>query len=235
MQYRGYDCYGIAYYEQNKLVVKKHLGPIVNVNLKSDSNIAIGHTRWATHGSVNLENTHPITYKDFSIVHNGIIANVIELKEKILSFPWSSETDTEVILALLSEHQMSLVALQNVFDQLKGSFAFVIMWNKKIYFGRKGVTPLYIIKAKQTIDIISDISAIDSLGDLYAISVEDGQIGMVEDMEITMLPESVFQIKNFKNQKRVQRKYDSWFEEEFFSQPSKIVEALSEDVEWPTL
>ena len=65
----------------------------------NDTSIALGHTRWATHGNVNIENAHPIISENKVVVHNGIIENYLELKEKLLSekFNLKAKIDTEVI------------------------------------------------------------------------------------------------------------------------------------------
>ena len=107
LQYRGYDSCGVAYYN-NGFKINKALGTLDNLPKTLDNipHIAFGHTRWATNGEVNIENTHPhISYnKEFIIVHNGIIKNAEQIKEKLINMgiQFYSDTDTEVIVNLLS-------------------------------------------------------------------------------------------------------------------------------------
>ncbi|MEX2007183.1 MAG: glutamine--fructose-6-phosphate transaminase (isomerizing), partial [Candidatus Levyibacteriota bacterium] len=86
LEYRGYDSWGIAVKKDKKLLVDKHVGKIgqARVNLPK-SNLAIGHTRWATHGGVTVENSHPHLdcKKEIAVVHNGIVENFQELKARL--------------------------------------------------------------------------------------------------------------------------------------------------------
>ena len=87
LEYRGYDSAGIVLNINNKLEIFKDVGRIANLEnqiagKKLESNIGMGHTRWATHGKPSHENSHPQTYTDgtIAVVHNGIIENYMELK-----------------------------------------------------------------------------------------------------------------------------------------------------------
>jgi len=110
MEYRGYDSVGIATGSNNKLIIKKGVGKVseVNTNLGLDQlhgSIGIGHTRWATHGKVTTKNAHPHLSNSgkIAIVHNGIIENFEELKSNLQNkgYKFQSETDTEVIANLI--------------------------------------------------------------------------------------------------------------------------------------
>ncbi|MGP8337057.1 MAG: glutamine--fructose-6-phosphate transaminase (isomerizing) [Methanosarcinaceae archaeon] len=109
LEYRGYDSAGICVLDDSlQLRIYKTTGKIADLESILPGNIGgsigIGHTRWATHGQPNTENSHPHLSGDIAVVHNGIIENYLELKEKLIKcgYVFKSETDTEVIAHLLN-------------------------------------------------------------------------------------------------------------------------------------
>ncbi len=111
LEYRGYDSWGVAWKDGNALTARKKIGKISGVNgreLCENSSIAIGHTRWATHGGVTEMNAHPHLSEDntVAVVHNGIVENYQELKKELKAKGHSflSETDTEIIPHLIEEY-----------------------------------------------------------------------------------------------------------------------------------
>ncbi|MAG18234.1 MAG: glutamine--fructose-6-phosphate transaminase (isomerizing) [Candidatus Diapherotrites archaeon] len=134
LEYRGYDSWGIAYPTNNEFSVEKKTGHISNSNpVFSDSSIAIGHTRWATHGNVSERNAHPHLSMDgkIALVHNGIVENFAELKKSLLekNYAFKSDTDSEIIVNLIQEKMKS----ENSFEEavrkslleIDGSYAIV--------------------------------------------------------------------------------------------------------------
>lgn len=110
LEYRGYDSWGVAWKQDGALSVKKEIGKISGVNgreLSEHCSLAIGHTRWATHGGVTVENAHPHLNEDktIAVVHNGIVENYQELRDdlKAKGHIFISQTDTEVIPHLIEE------------------------------------------------------------------------------------------------------------------------------------
>src|SRR3990172_8102459 len=106
LSYRGYDSWGVGVWKDDRVVVHRSVGDVTKAApLDLQSSCVIGHTRWATHGSVSVSNAHPHTSSDGSIavVHNGIIENFREVKCDLESkgFVFVSETDTEIIPHLI--------------------------------------------------------------------------------------------------------------------------------------
>ena len=153
LEYRGYDSSGIAIINKNKIDIKRAIGKIVNLEekIKKDtsfaSDIAIGHTRWATHGKASENNAHPHKSfcENFAIVHNGIIENYDKIKKELIKqgYEFKSETDTETVVNLMSYNFAMLKNLNDAFfktiKELEGSFAIAIIYNKekKIFFAKK--------------------------------------------------------------------------------------------------
>lgn len=138
LEYRGYDSAGVGVYNGKEIVVRRRVGKIANLEgmLAEETipgTVGIGHTRWATHGVPADNNAHP--HQDcnhrFAVVHNGIIENYLDLKEKLQmqGCKFTSETDTEVLPNLLAAAYDGDLrrAAQRVGAQLKGSYATVFL------------------------------------------------------------------------------------------------------------
>ncbi len=136
LEYRGYDSCGISTFE-SYLEIKKDRGMISEVDqavrfLEMKGGVGIGHTRWATHGPPSKDNSHPHLdcSGEIAIVHNGIISNYLELKQRLVDagHNFSSETDSEVLAHLIEEgHNRNGLeeAVLNALKNVKGSFALL--------------------------------------------------------------------------------------------------------------
>ena len=140
LEYRGYDSCGVAVIHNGKIDLRKNIGGIDDVNLKErldqmQGKIGIAHTRWATHGGVTQENAHPhlSANRKFAVVHNGIISNYQQLRERLLSegVCFDSLTDTEVFVNLLEKSYTECNDLEQAFlaalQQIEGSFSIVML------------------------------------------------------------------------------------------------------------
>ena len=195
LEYRGYDSAGIAYITDNKLKVIKEKGKIVNLKEKVDLNIkstlGIGHTRWATHGEPSKENSHPHTVNKFTVVHNGIIENYLELKDTLLKngYTFNSTTDTEVACAyidyLYKEEKDILKTLNKATKIFRGSYALGIICIDdldNLYAVRK-TSPLIIAKGDGENYIASDVPAILKYTNKYML-LDDNEIAKISVSDI---------------------------------------------------
>jgi glucosamine--fructose-6-phosphate aminotransferase (isomerizing) len=166
LEYRGYDSAGIAVSDNNGIEVYKEKGRIVELekDLPEISGfIGIGHTRWATHGKPNKVNAHPHTSGNIAVVHNGIIENYQELKEKLTKYGYEfvSETDTEALAHLVKYYYRNNLtdAVISALKDIKGSYAIAVLSGSELVAARKD-SPLVIGLGEGENFIASDIPAI---------------------------------------------------------------------------
>jgi len=186
LEYRGYDSAGIALFdEKSKVHFIKTVGKVAALRkICTDdpitSHCGIGHTRWATHGGVTGENTHPHIVGRVTMIHNGIIENYHQLTEKYhLENRLSSQTDTEVAAAVLNEIYTGdpIAAIRELLEQLEGSYAFCIMFEDhsgEIYAVRN-VSPLVAAYTGSGAMIASDLTALLPYSRKYFV-VPEGKI-----------------------------------------------------------
>lgn len=190
LEYRGYDSAGIAFINNKNIEIIKEKGKIVNLKDKIDfnilSNLAIGHTRWATHGEPSKTNSHPHSCGKFTIVHNGIIENYIELKEELLNngYNFKSTTDTEIAVSYIDyvykTEKDILKTLNKVTKIFRGSYALGIICSDELnslYAVRK-TSPLIIAKGNDENYISSDVPAILNYTNKY-ILLDDYEIAKI--------------------------------------------------------
>ncbi|MCY4459189.1 MAG: glutamine--fructose-6-phosphate transaminase (isomerizing) [Albidovulum sp.] len=172
LEYRGYDSAGIATIHSGKLSRRRSIGKITDLSdiVANDplaGNTGIGHTRWATHGRATLENAHPHRAGGVAVVHNGIIENYLEIRERLseLGYSFESETDTEAV-ATLCQHQLSAgmspcEAATETIGMLTGAFALCFLFEGSedfIFAARKG-SPLAIGHGDGEVFLASDAYA----------------------------------------------------------------------------
>ena len=174
LEYRGYDSAGLSLFNNRYRVYdvfkdEGRVSKLVESTKNAEfSNIGIGHTRWATHGKVNKENSHPhySQTRRFIIVHNGVIENYQQLKDQYLrNSTFVSETDTEVIAQLIETFSQTLnveTAITTTLKLLHGSYALLVLDSndpEKIY-AAKYKSPLLIGEGEDGITIASDLMAL---------------------------------------------------------------------------
>lgn len=172
LEYRGYDSAGLAYVENKKIIIKKRVGRVSNLEKEIDynkkANIGIAHTRWATHGKVSKINSHPHKQGNIVLVHNGIIENYLELKEDLVSkgYKFVSQTDTEVLAAFIDYYMKKnkKEIFKIIKEKIIGSYAIIFIDKEepsKLYVTKKD-SPLIIGKEEHGFKIASDIAALNS-------------------------------------------------------------------------
>lgn len=197
LEYRGYDSAGIAYLKESKINIEKEAGRIKNLKDKLDledkSNLAIGHTRWATHGIPTRTNAHPHQVGKFTMVHNGIIENYLTLKEELLknNYTFKSDTDTEIACAYLDylykQKKDILKSLQKLIQVIKGSYAFGIICedDKDHLYALRSSSPLIIALGQDENYIASDVPAILKYTNKYLI-LENYEIAKISNDNVTI-------------------------------------------------
>ncbi len=183
LEYRGYDSFGFAYAVPGAgLEVYRStdfLQP-TGVQLPSAQTV-VGHTRWATHGAVSIENCHPhldVTGR-FALIHNGVVDNFLKLKQTLIEqgHHFHSETDSEVILKLiatnLDQGSSRLAAVAGARQQLQGRNTFVCLFEDGEIIAVKKGSPLVVGRAADQLFIASDILAFGHLGQAFVAMGED--------------------------------------------------------------
>ena len=178
LEYRGYDSAGVAVYNDNKKQIEmvkakgrlKTLSDKINGGKALKGTCGIGHTRWATHGEPSEVNAHPHTSDDGEVVavHNGIIENYAELKQKLLSkgYGFYSQTDTEIATKLIDyyyhKYNDPVIAMERFIFHARGSYAIAVIFKNyphEIYAARKD-SPMIIGVSDGASYLASDVPAI---------------------------------------------------------------------------
>ena len=202
LEYRGYDSSGIVTVSDNRLHLTKKKGRLQVLRDELEQHplrghLALGHTRWATHGAPSDVNAHPHTDEksEFAIVHNGIIENYMELKHDLQEkgHHFLSDTDTEVIAHLLAEYDTGnlLDTVYEVKKHLQGAYALGIVSKNEpdTLIAVRKESPLIIGIGKEENFIASDIPAIlEHTRDVYFI--ENGEVVVLTKDNVTIFDEN---------------------------------------------
>jgi len=244
LEYRGYDSAGIVTISENQdATLLRAKGKITNLaekiskNRKKD-NIGIGHTRWATHGEPSEKNAHPHQSGDLFLVHNGIIENYKELKTKLPNHKFESETDTEVLVALIdSFYHDGKYPLEDATVQalklVRGTYGIAVVSRKnpeKIVVARSG-SPLIIGVGEDETFVASDASALVGYTK-HAIYLSDGEVAVITKNSIkvkTLDAEPVSaKVEEIQTDLSAIQKggYDHFLLKEIMDQPNSLKETL---------
>ena len=250
LEYRGYDSAGIAVRNESTgdIQIIKAKGRLHALSEKTDDGHAvtgtcgIGHTRWATHGEPSEVNAHPHCTEDKSIVlvHNGIIENYQEIREKLLKagYTFYSETDTEIATKLIDYYYKKtgtpLEALSRAMLRIRGSYAFGILFADypgKVFAARKD-SPLIIGKNETGHFIASDVPAIlDSVRNVYYIdNLEIAELSREEvhfyDIDRNEIEKELLEIK-WNEEAAEKGGYEHFMLKEIFEQPKAVRDTMN--------
>lgn len=252
LQNRGYDSAGIGILKKNSFVINKLASTnsstaleslkVINHHFEQDDDIyiGIGHNRWATHGGKTDINAHPHVSQcgTFMIVHNGIIENYIQLKNKLISngYNFISQTDTEIIVNLLSYYYKStkntLESIKLTINDLSGTYGLVIV-NKlehdTLYCVRNG-SPLLIGYSEEHVIIVSEQNGFCNLVNSY-ITLQNNDICAIkhENDKLNISTTHKYDEKNIQinNFCLSPDPYKHWTLKEIYEQPQIVLNAIN--------
>jgi glucosamine--fructose-6-phosphate aminotransferase (isomerizing) len=199
LEYRGYDSAGIAIWNEGKIEVARTKGKVdeLRKEIANDERfqgtLGLAHTRWATHGVPSERNAHPHRAGEIVVVHNGIIENYMELKDRLRKEgqAFLSDTDTEVIPHLIVSFMrkgMSFIdAIRNALSELQGSFAVgIINENERVMVAAKKESPLIVGVGDGEYYIASDAPAVLDRTNRF-IFLEDGDMAVFKDKKFSLM------------------------------------------------
>jgi glucosamine--fructose-6-phosphate aminotransferase (isomerizing) len=246
LEYRGYDSAGIAIINNEVIRSYKKEGNVSELTKSLDgklnSNIGIAHTRWATHGKPSKENAHPhLSENNIAIVHNGIIENYLDLKNKFFKdSTFVSETDSEVLAHLinvfLKENQI-LDAVHMALAEVKGSYAIAVLDKNnpdKIVVARNG-SPLLIGFGNNENYIASDAQAVIKHTNKF-VYLEDGDLATVTADEVKIYDKDKNNIRretkksNLSSESNSKGDFEHFMLKEIFEQPEAVKSTIQDRI-----
>ncbi len=207
LEYRGYDSYGIAWQEKGIRLFKKT--GTIKEDVNANSSMAIGHTRWATHGKVSRENAHPHTdcSGEIVIVHNGIIENYNELKKELMrkGHVFKSDTDSEVIAHLIEEGMKEVrdleKAVRNTFRKLEGSYAVLVI--------REGEEKIIGVRKDSPLVMGISDSGLFAASDAPAFLQHTKRVAWLYNNDMIILSRNGFRVLDLNTGKQVNREVET--------------------------
>ena len=205
LEYRGYDSAGVATIYDGVIKEVKSEGRVENLEQNSlikslEGTVGIGHVRWATHGVPNSINAHPHSSSNVSVVHNGIIENSTILKKFLegKGHVFKSQTDTEVIVHLISEHLKTkniLDSITTALKQLHGSYALGILFKDEpdLIIGARRGSPLAVGYGPNENYLGSDSYALKSMTNKITY-LEDGEFCFIKKDQVSFYNEKGIKI-----------------------------------------
>lgn len=247
LEYRGYDSAGVAAISKNDFVFKKQVGSVSNLkkllpeSKSASDNVAIGHTRWATHGEPSINNAHPHSNEDKTIfvVHNGIIENYQDIRSRLINegYKFISETDTEVIPHLIDWHMKKTKNFEKAFfgaiKELDGAYAIVAIYKNEpdnLYAARLS-SPMVIGVGKDSYMVASDATA---------LLTNAQKVVYLDDYDIAKISKTKLDVKNIQKNSTVNHDehlleindeqaklggYDHFMLKEIFDTPNTVMSA----------
>lgn len=238
LEYRGYDSAGIAL-RTDGIDVQKETGAVSDIDFTETAGApaGIGHTRWSTHGKPTRSNAHPHRSCEgrVTVVHNGIIENYEELKERLSDHEFTSETDTEVIPHLLEEglsDREPLAAFRWMVDQLEGSFAVTaLVEGHDGIFATRQDSPLVLGCGDSQTFVASDVTAFLEYTD-EVIYLTDGDVvhARAQDLRIYNDGQRVdrpVETVDWDAEAAQKGGYDHYMHKEIHEQPQSMQQALT--------
>ncbi len=240
LEYRGYDSAGVGFFESGELKIIKAEGKVKTLAPLLEGHatcVGIGHTRWATHGKPCDLNAHPHSGGHFAIVHNGIIENYAQLKEKLegVGLVPVSGTDTELIALLLELYYSGdpLAAIRKTIAELKGSYAVAALckdYEDRVFLIKKD-NPLIVGRGKDFNCFASDTPALVKHTDTIC-KLSDGDIAVLTADNIEFYDKNRKIQKNFittplKEEYLTKGSYESYMLKEINEIPHSVHATLS--------
>ena len=248
LEYRGYDSAGIATLSDGSINEVKSKGRVHNLEKNFDlknlsGNIGIGHVRWATHGVPNEVNAHPHSSENVSVVHNGIIENSTLLKKFLVNkgHKFKSQTDTEVIVHLISEHLKTdniVNSIKKTLKSLHGSFALGIIFKDQpdLIVGARRGSPLAVGYGPNENYLGSDSYALKSMTNKITY-LNDGEFCIIKKDHVEFFNEDGIKInKKVLELSSTEEKYDKgdykhFMAKEIEEQPITLKNGINEYVD----
>ena len=197
LEYRGYDSFGFAVADARQLSFYRSLEPLAEFDGGlPDASAAIGHTRWATHGGVTLDNCHPHVARggEFAVVHSGIVENHQALRRGLESAgAWfDTATDTEVIARLLEQlltRACPASAMRALHERIEGRNAVVVLFEDGEVYALRAGSPLILGGDGGRAFVASDSYAFEAEANL-CMPLADGQIARLHEGEVRITAET---------------------------------------------